>query len=66
MSGSNPYINLDLSTGAELVIAYALTTVGTDRTESVTIRHQCANALDELRHPVGAEEVRQSLASVKV
>ena len=62
MSASDPYVNLDLSTRSEMTIAYALTTTGTNRTESAIIRHLCADALDELRHPDGAEEVRRSIS----
>ena len=55
----------DFDTQTEHVISYALLTVGTDRTESVVMRNYCADALDWIDHPQSAEEVRQSLQSVK-
>ena len=54
-----------LDTRSEHVISYALLTVGTDRNESLTMRNYCADTLDSIGHPLSAEEVRQSLASVK-
>ena len=52
-------------TQTEHVVSYALLTVGTDRNESVTMRSFCAEALDRIGHPQSAEEVRQSMHSVK-
>lgn len=55
----------ELSTMAEITIGYALLTVGTSPTESVILRQRCADALREMGHRDGAEQVENHLASVK-
>ena len=58
-------VTLDVSTISEVAISFALTTVGQNRNESYIMRERCADALAEIGHTQAAEEVRQSMHSVK-
>lgn len=54
-----------LSSWSEIVVAYALLTVGTNPNESLIMRERCRDAARELQQPLTADEIAASLSSVK-